>query len=150
MIMIFGTLVWNDNVSRGLFHFFKILIFWVVRGVKGQKTVQNNKKFCLSCSIFQEPYIIWLSFMVFLCKIIISPGGFFSFSKSWFFGLLEGGGMGGCKSAKNGPKWEKLLSIALHISGTMHHMIVTCGIYLQVFSHLFKILIFWVVRWIKG
>ena len=49
------------------FHFFKILIFWVVRGVKGQKTVQNDKK--------QEPYMIWLSFMVHMCKMIIS--GFF-------------------------------------------------------------------------
>ena len=27
------------------FYFFKILIFWVVRGKKGQKIVQNEKKF---------------------------------------------------------------------------------------------------------
>ena len=39
--------------------FFTILIFWLVRRVKGQKIVQNTKKFCLSCSISQEPYIIW-------------------------------------------------------------------------------------------
>ena len=42
------------------------------------------KKFCLSRSISQEPYIIWLSFMVQMCKMIISPGCFFNFSKFWF------------------------------------------------------------------
>ena len=39
------------------FQFFKMLIFHVVRGVKGQKTVQNDKIFCLSYFISQEPYI---------------------------------------------------------------------------------------------
>ena len=32
------------------FHFFQILIFWVIRGIIGQKTVQNDKKLCQSCS----------------------------------------------------------------------------------------------------
>ena len=36
-----------------LLHFFKILIFRVVRGVKGQITVQNDKKFCPSHSILR-------------------------------------------------------------------------------------------------
>ena len=67
---------------------FKILIFQAVMGVKVQKMVQNDQKFCLSCSISQELYIIWLSFMVHMCKIIISPGAFFIFSKFWFFGFL--------------------------------------------------------------
>ena len=45
MIMIFGALVENDDISmRFFFNFFKILIFWVVSGVKGQKIVQNDKK----------------------------------------------------------------------------------------------------------
>ena len=66
-------------ISSGIFSIFlKILIFWVHRGVKGQKMVQNDKKLCLLCSISQEPYIIWLSFMVQMCKMIISPGMFFS------------------------------------------------------------------------
>ena len=122
------------------FQFFKILIFWVVMGVKGQKTVQNDKKnsdchpSCLRnhtsynchlwytcyqifskfwffrllkgkkvkklskmtkkvsppCFMSHEPYIIWLSFMVHLCKMVISPGYFFSSSEFWFFGLLGG------------------------------------------------------------
>ena len=41
-------------IAPGIFfHFFKILIFWVFRRVKGQKIVQNDKKFCLSQSISQ-------------------------------------------------------------------------------------------------
>ena len=52
MIMISGTLVQNDNISRSFFHFFKILIFWVFRGVKGQKIVQNDKN-----SVCQNLYL---------------------------------------------------------------------------------------------
>ena len=57
MIMIFGALVENDDISmRFFFNIFKILIFWVVSGVKGQKIVQNDKK--IPCrSIPQEAYI---------------------------------------------------------------------------------------------
>ena len=47
--------------------------------------------------------------------MMISPG---IFSKFRFFGLLEG------KRARNGPKRQKIMSVMLHISGTMHHMIV--------------------------
>ena len=57
MIMIFGALVENDDISmRFFFNFFKILIFWVVSGVKGQKIAQNDKKIP-SRSIPQEAYI---------------------------------------------------------------------------------------------
>ena len=72
------TCVWND-VSKCSFTFSKFWIFWVVKGVKS----------CLSCSISQEPYIIWLSFMVHMCKMTISPGWFFIFS-FWFSGVLLG------------------------------------------------------------
>ena len=94
-------------ISPGVFfHFFKIFILWVVRvgegvDVKGQKMVQNDKKLCLLCSISQESYIIWFSFMALMFKMIIPPGVFFIFSKFWFSGLLGG------KRAKNGPKWQK-------------------------------------------
>ena len=60
-------------------HFYKILTFLVVTGVKGQKTAQNNIKFCLLHSISQEPCIKWLSFMVHIYKMIISSGVFFFF-----------------------------------------------------------------------
>ena len=72
-----------------IFIFFKMLIFWIVRQVKGQKMVQHEKK-CLSHSISQEPFIIWLSFVVHKCKMIISLGLCFIFSKFWFFRLVMG------------------------------------------------------------
>ena len=107
-------------ISPGLFfHFFKILIFRVFRGIKGQKMVQNDIKLSLSCSIYQEPYIKWLSFMVHMCKMIISPGVFFQFFKILIFQVVRD-----CRRAKNCPKWQKLLSVALYISGTIHHMTV--------------------------
>ena len=55
----------------------------------------------LSCLISQEPFLIWSSFVVQKCKMIISPGFFFISSKFWFFRLLGG------SKGKNGPKWQK-------------------------------------------
>ena len=102
-------------ISPGaFFHFFNILIFQVVSGVKQQKLAQNDKKLCLSHSMSQEPYIIWPSFVVHKCEMIISPGTFI-FSKFWFLGLLGG------SKGKNGPKWQKTLSVVPFILGTMHH-----------------------------
>ena len=87
-------------ISPGVFfQFFKILIFRAVRGVKGQKSVQNDKKFWPSCFISQEPYIIWLSFLVHFCKMIISPDFFFIFSKFWFFWVVR---------EVKGQKWSKM------------------------------------------
>ena len=90
---------------RCFFHFFWILIILVIMGSRGSNKGAKNSpkwlKICLLHSISQEPYIIWLSFMLHLCKMIISPGLFFSFSKFWFFGLLGG------KMAKSSPKLTK-------------------------------------------
>ena len=63
MIFIYGTYVCIKGYLLAFFSFFfKILIFrtviWVGVVVKGQKMVQNNKKFCLSHYVSQEPYII--------------------------------------------------------------------------------------------
>ena len=44
---------------------------------------QNDQKFHLSQSAFQEPDRIWLWFLVHMCKMIISPASLFSFSKFW-------------------------------------------------------------------
>ena len=163
--------------------------------------VQNEKKFCLSCSISQESYIIWFWFLVCVCKVI-SPGVFFMFSKFWFSAFMGGRGGGkrvknspkwqkillrliaqepyviwlsfveykckmilswafffwdfdflGCykgQRATNGPRWQKTLSFALYISGTIHHVIliyVTCacvkGLYLQGFFTFFPNFKFW-------
>ena len=99
MIVIYGAYVWNDNFSRYFFHFFETLILRIVSGVKGQKLTQNDKRFCPSRSISQEPYIIWLPFMVLMCKMIISPGVFFNFSKFWFSGSSRWW---------KGKKWSKM------------------------------------------
>ena len=90
------------------FIFFKILIFQVVRWVKEQKLVQNNKKLYLSHSISQEPYIIWLSFMVELWKMVIQP--FFSFFKVLIFQVV--GGIKRQKTVQNDKKFCPLISIS--------------------------------------
>ena len=54
-------------ISPGVFFNFKILIFWVFKWLKGQKMAQNDKIFRLSHSISQEPYIIWLWFLLHMC-----------------------------------------------------------------------------------
>ena len=62
-----------------------------------------------------------LAFMVLICNMI-SSGGFFFFL---FFKILTfWGHRGGGKMANNCPKWQKILSVMLDISGTILHMIV--------------------------
>ena len=53
LIIVSGIYVLNDDMSRTFVHFFEILIFWVVRGVKGLKVAQNKKK-KIMC---HEPYL---------------------------------------------------------------------------------------------
>ena len=79
------------------FQLFKILIFWVVREVKGQKMVQITKK-----SVCQLHISGTIHYMIVIygnwCKMIISPGIFFIFQNFDFLGCKGG------KGAKNGPK----------------------------------------------
>ena len=102
-------------------------------------------------TISQEPYIIWLSFIVHMCKIIVSVGIFFIFSKFLFFGCARE-----VKVEKMVQNDKKILSVVLSISGTIHHMIVIYITPVQndnisgQFFYFFKILIFWVVREVKG
>ena len=139
-------------ISPGaVFHFSRILLFWVVTGVKEQKMAQNEKKYCLSRSISQKPYIIWFSFMVHICKMIVSTSIFcFIFSKFWFSALSGG------KRAKIIPKWQKILFVLPHISGAKHRLIFIYGTRLssdnmsRCFFPSFKTLILWVVSGEKG
>ena len=66
-------------------------------GVKGQKWPKITKN-CVSHSISQEAYIIWLWFLVHMCKMMASPDTIFIFVKFWFFGLI------GYKKGKKSPK----------------------------------------------
>ena len=83
MIVFFVAQVQNDDTSRYFFHFFKIVVFWVVRrvGVKRQKIAQNDKKI-LSNSVSQKLYFIWLWLLVHMCKMVMSAAIFFF---SFFF-----------------------------------------------------------------
>ena len=112
---------------------------------------QNDKNLFLSHFISQEPYIIWLSFMVHLCKMMMSPGVFFSvFQKFLFSGLLGG------KKAKNSPKLQKgCLSHSISQEPYiiwLPFVVYECKMMISpgVFSHFYKILIFWFVSWVKG
>ena len=55
--------------------------------IKQQIMVQNDKKLCPLHSLSQEQYIIGLSFMAHMCKMIISAGFFSSFFFFFFFFL---------------------------------------------------------------
>ena len=101
MIFIYGAHEWNDDISRHFLHFFKILTFWVVRRVKQQKIIQNKKKFCLSQSISQEPYIIMFIYGTQVKNNNISRHLFHFFQNFDFLGYWEG------QRAKNGQKWQK-------------------------------------------
>ena len=96
------------------FHFSDIFTFWAVKGVKGQKMSQYDKKFCLLQLIYLRNHISWLSFMVLLCKMMMSLAFCFIFSKFWFFGLLGEGRRG--KRVKNGPRWEKKICLLHFVS----------------------------------
>ena len=52
--------------------------------------------------------------------------GLFFFSKFWFSGLLLGGGRERGREGKR-EKMVQNLSVALYISGTVHHMIFIYG-----------------------
>ena len=75
MIIICGTKVQNDNISKRFIIFSK---FWFF-GCLGESKGKNNRKRLLHFKS-QEPYIIRSWFMVHMCKRIISPGVFCSFS----------------------------------------------------------------------
>ena len=88
-----------------------------------------------------------------MCKITISPGIFFIFSKFWFFGLLVG--EGGGKGNKWSPKWEKIVCWAPYLrnqASSDHNFWYTRvkWWYLQVFFPFFLIFIFQFVSGVKG
>ena len=86
-----------------------------------------------------------------MCKMIISTGLFIHFFKIFIFQVVSGG-----KRTKNCPKWQKILSVTLYISQTIHYMIIICGMQVwndnifKRFSHFFKTLIFKLLGGPKG
>ena len=94
--------------------FFSMLKFWfssLSRGWKGKKMAQNLENFCLLHLIFQELYMIFI-YGTHVCIKGSYLQAFFHFFKNFD------------KRAENGSKWQKLFSVSLSMSGTIHHMIV--------------------------
>ena len=124
-----------------------ILIFLAVKG--WGKSAKNSPKWKVKINLShatpQEQYSIWSWFLVHLCKMMITPGIFSIFQNFDFLCCWWG------KSAKNGPTWQKILSVVLHISGTMHHIIVIDATLVwndyisKLFFHFIKILVSCVV-----
>ena len=105
----------------------------------GKKWSKMTKKFCLLCSISQESYIKWYSFVLHNCKMIVSMS-VFHFSKFWFFWVVRR--VKKQKIVQN----DQNLSTVPYISGTTHHMILIFGTHKRIispgfFSHFFQILI---------
>ena len=118
MIFIYSTLVCITIISWSILHILNILIFWVVRRVKVQKIVQNDKKICLSHFMSHEPHIIWLSFVVHKFKVTISPRAFSIF----FFKILIFRVVRGVKGQKMAQNDKKLCQLCLFISGPIYYM----------------------------
>ena len=92
-----------------------------------------TKKICLLHCISEKPYIIWLSFMVSICKMIISSSFFFHFLKILIFGSLGG------KRAKNDLKLPVSVCFAQYLRNCRsYHQYFDNGIYRCFSLYFFK------------
>ena len=122
--------VWTENIFFFIiffffffFIFFKIWIFRVIRGVKGQKNDPKRQKIITVALYISETYIIWFWFLLHMCRMMISAAFFFFFifSKLWYFGFLGG------QKGKKDPNCQ-FQSVTLYISGTVYHIIEIFGL----------------------
>ena len=102
-VNLWHTCIYKRVISPDIFFIFvqNFDFFGIIRGVrvgmvKGQNMAQNIKNFCLSYTVSQEPYIIWLWSLLHMCKTMISPCKF-HFSKFRLLKSLWGGAGGGIK-----------------------------------------------------
>ena len=110
-------------------------------GLKGQKMTQHDKTFCLSHSVYQEPYIIWHTCVKW----------WYLQQSFWFFKILIFGVLGVGKRVKNDPKWQKVLPVSLSISGTIHHLVHMCKMIISPANFLiFQNFDFWHFKGVKG
>ena len=86
------------------FIFFQNFDFWVV---KAQKMALNDRQFCQSHSVSQEPYIVWLWFLVHMCKWWYLQQ-IFSFFKILIFWVFRGD--------KRSKKWPKITNLSMFCS----------------------------------
>ena len=113
----------------------------------------NDKKFCLFYFVSQEPYIILLSFMLYMCKMK-SVCTFFIFFKTLIFNVIRGrGGEGrmGKRAKLMAQKQQKILVVPRCILGSIHHVIMIFHVQNDdipwYFFYSYKIFIFQVARW---
>ena len=60
--------------------------------------------------------------MVHMCKSTISSGVFLCIFQIVIIGVNSG-----VKGQKNDANWQKIMCVALHVLGSIHHMIVIFG-----------------------
>ena len=132
------------------FHFFKILIFWIVRGVKGGKKMSKMWKKIMCCTPYLKKHS---SNMIFIYGTHVGNdniyGHFFNFFKILIFWVVRGRGVKGRKLSKMRkncvwctPYLKKHTSYDFHLWYT--------SVYLWAVFWFFKILTFWVVRRVGG
>ena len=115
--------------------------------------VQKDQKLYPSCLTSQEPYIIWSSFMVHMCKKIIFPGVFLYFFQSLIFGVNN------WVKDRKWPKMRKKMFLTLYLrNGTSYDCGSCCTCYKKIskqffFNFFFKFWFFKVLGqcgWVKG
>ena len=115
--------------------FFLNFEFWTVKEVKGQKIAKNKKLDYIYHTSYLRNSIAYDQDFLHTCVKWWYLQVFFPFFQNFDFQVVRGGrggggGAGGCKRVKNGPKLQKIPFIALHISGTIHHVTVIYGTHL--------------------
>ena len=99
-------------ISPGVFFiFFKFLVFHAVRGVKGQKMAQDNKKTCLA---YLRNHIAYDCNLWYTC-VKWWYRSFFHFFKILIWGEWGGGGVKGKKWPKMTQKLSHTVSQELHL-----------------------------------
>ena len=127
------------------FIFWKFWFFWLLRGWGRGVKVQKNSVCCASYLRNHTSYDFYLFYLWYSCV-----KWYLLFLKFWLSGLLggEGGGRGGYKGQKIAQNDKKFCLVRWyfrnHTSYDRHLW------YTSVKWYFFKILIFWVIRRVKG
>ena len=116
--------------------------------------------FCLvlhvSGTIHHDCHSWYIFLKIFFFFVHFFKNFFFFF---FFFHFSQNLDFLGCywvKRAKNGPKWPVILSVLLHISGTIHHVMVIYGTHVyndnisRIFFHFSKLWYLESLGWVKG
>ena len=123
------------------------------RGWKGKKSPKMSK-ISVCHTLYFRNYISYDLYIWYTCmyKRIISWAIFFIFFKILIFRIIRGGWSAG-KWEWKGKKWPKMTKKFVHISGTIHHMIVIFGAHVwndDISSKYFHFSKFWVLRFLGG